>query len=203
MGYLTLTRFTAFLSALLIALAIPAVATASGDDVIRDCAQDGDLDKEYSDEELQDAEENLPSDVDSYSNCRDVIRAAQTGGRGSKDGVGSGSGSGGTTSGGTGSGGSGGTGNESALDPNGSPKATPEDSNELDIREDAARNGTAPATDSELLGGTDAADDDSGLPTAVLAALILLALAGIGGGAYLMRDSLPPSLTSRLPGSSK
>src|SRR5215210_694480 len=160
MGYLTLTRLITLLSALLIALAVPAIANASGNDVIRDCAQDGDLDKEYSDEELQDAEENLPSDVDSYSNCRDVIRAAQTGGRGSKDGVGSGSGSGGTTSGGTG-GGSGGTGNESALDPNGSPKATPEDSNELDIREDAARSGTAPATDSELLGGADAGDDDS------------------------------------------
>ena len=56
MGYLTLTRFTTLLSALLIALAIPATAIASGDDVIRDCAQDGDLDKEYSDEELEDAE---------------------------------------------------------------------------------------------------------------------------------------------------
>ena len=202
MGYLTLTRFTTLLSALLIALAIPATAIASGDDVIRDCAQDGDLDKEYSDEELEDASENLPSDVDSYSNCRDVIRAAQTGGRGGSDGVGSGSGSGGT-SGGTG-GGSGGSGNESALDGNsGGAGATAEDNKELDIREDAAQNGTAPATDSELLGGADTADDDSGLPTAALVALILLALAGIGGGAYLMRDSLPPSLTSRLPGSSK
>jgi len=202
MSYLTLTRLITLLSALLIALAIPASATASGDDVIRDCAQDGDLDKEYSDEELDDAEQNLPSDVDSYSNCRDVIRAAQTGGRGSKDGVGSGSGTGGGASGGSGSGGSGG-GSESALDPNGAPNATAEDNKELDIREGAAQDGSAPATDSELLGGADTAEDDSGLPTAVLVALILLALAGIGGGAYLMRDSLPPSLTSRLPGSSK
>ena len=87
--------------------------------------------------------------------------------------------------------------------PRGAPNATADDNKELDIREDAARNGTAPATDSELLGTADTADDDSGLPTAALVALILLALAGIGGGAYLMRDSLPPSLTSRLPGSSK
>ena len=50
------------------------LAQASGDDVIRDCAEDGDLDQDYSDEELEDAKQNMPSDIDQYSDCRDVIQ---------------------------------------------------------------------------------------------------------------------------------
>ena len=82
MRSLTLTRLTALLSALLIALAVPAIASASGDDVIRDCAQDGDLDRSTPTRSSRTPSENLPSDIDQYSDCRDVIRQAQAGGRG-------------------------------------------------------------------------------------------------------------------------
>jgi uncharacterized membrane protein YgcG len=95
-----LTRLITLALTLVLALALPALAQASGDDVIRDCAQDGDLDQDYSDKELEDAERNMPSDIDQYSDCRDVIRQAQAGGRGSTDG------SGGSAGGGTGGGGS-------------------------------------------------------------------------------------------------
>jgi hypothetical protein len=69
-------------------LGLPAAAHASGSDVIRDCADDGKLDKRYSQRELQDAERNLPSDIDEYTDCRSVIRAAMHGGSGNPGGPG-------------------------------------------------------------------------------------------------------------------
>ncbi|MBX5441734.1 MAG: hypothetical protein IRZ32_09430 [Solirubrobacteraceae bacterium] len=58
-------------------LALPGLAHASAADVIRDCTLDGRLDRAYTQKELRSALANLPSDVDEYTNCRDVIRAAQ------------------------------------------------------------------------------------------------------------------------------
>jgi hypothetical protein len=91
-------------------LALPAFAQASGEDVIRDCQDDGHVDGNYSQSEYQDAQDNMPSDVDQYSDCRDVIAQAQAGGTGSKGSKGGNSNSGGgsTSSGGGGSTGSGG-----------------------------------------------------------------------------------------------
>src|SRR4051794_6828156 len=78
-------RTTLALIAVLL-LGIPAAAHASGSDVIRDCAQDGKLDKTYSQGELQNANANLPSDIDEYTDCRSVIRAALHGGSGNPGG---------------------------------------------------------------------------------------------------------------------
>ena len=77
------------LSLLLVAflLGLPVAARASSDDVIRDCAQDGKLDKKYSDKELREAEANLPNDIDEYTDCRQAIRAAMSGGNGNKGGA--------------------------------------------------------------------------------------------------------------------
>ena len=68
-------------------LGLPAAALASGNDVIRDCAQDGQLNKHYSQKDLQDAYNNLPSDIDEYTDCRSVIRAAMGGGNGDTGGA--------------------------------------------------------------------------------------------------------------------
>src|SRR4051794_2040817 len=62
--------------ATLVALAIPAIANASPQAVIRDCAEDGVLDHHYSNSDLQKAKKKLPSDLDEYSDCREVIGAA-------------------------------------------------------------------------------------------------------------------------------
>lgn len=70
------------LAAAVIALAVPAPAFASSDDVIRDCAQDGSVDGDYSQKELEQAERDLPNDIDEYTDCRAAIRAAQGGGTG-------------------------------------------------------------------------------------------------------------------------
>ena len=80
-------RTTLALIAVLL-LGLPAAAHASGADVIRDCADDGKLDKHYSQKDLQDAQRNLPSDIDEYTDCRSVIRAALHGGSGNPGGPG-------------------------------------------------------------------------------------------------------------------
>jgi hypothetical protein len=66
--------------AALLALAAPAVAQASPQAVIRDCADDGHLDGKYSNDDLRRAAATLPSDLDEYSDCREVINGAITGG---------------------------------------------------------------------------------------------------------------------------
>jgi hypothetical protein len=58
-------------------LALPAASHATP---VSDCAADGDLDKSYSDAELQKALDNIPGDLDEYSNCRQVIRGALSSG---------------------------------------------------------------------------------------------------------------------------
>lgn len=63
-----------------LALALPAPASASADQAIRDCAKDGKLDGSYSNEELRRARNNMPADLDEYSDCRDVIASAIKGG---------------------------------------------------------------------------------------------------------------------------
>jgi hypothetical protein len=90
-GTPTLTRVVRHLLVLgvLATLALPASAAASPDQVVADCVKDGRLDRDYSNAELREARDNLPTDADEYSDCRDVIASAikgdsdQGGGRGS------------------------------------------------------------------------------------------------------------------------
>lgn len=56
-------------------LAAPALGSAG--DVIRDCSEDGVLNGHYSHSELTKALDKLPSDLDEYTDCRAVIRSAQ------------------------------------------------------------------------------------------------------------------------------
>ena len=99
---MTRIAYTLALAVALCALALPAVASASPSQVIRDCQNDGDLDRKYSNEDLRKAQDNLPSDVAEYSDCGEVIAAAVTAGSdrsGSKNNNGGG-GAAGATSGG-------------------------------------------------------------------------------------------------------
>lgn len=52
------------------------VASASGEDVVRDCVAMT-LKPHYPAADYRDALENMPSDIDEYSDCRDQIIAAQ------------------------------------------------------------------------------------------------------------------------------
>ena len=99
---MTRLAYTLALAVALCALALPAVASASPNQVIRDCQTDGDLDRKYSNEDLRKAEDNLPADVAEYSDCGEVIAAAITSGsdKGGAGGGGGGGGEAGATSGG-------------------------------------------------------------------------------------------------------
>jgi hypothetical protein len=63
--------------AVLAVLALPGRAMANP---IADCNDDGDLDKQYSNAELRKALDNLPTDLDEYTNCREILSSAITGG---------------------------------------------------------------------------------------------------------------------------
>ncbi|HVW19512.1 MAG TPA: hypothetical protein VHB30_14815 [Solirubrobacteraceae bacterium] len=58
-------------------LVVPATAFASGDDVIQDCSDHGKLTKTYSQKDYADALAHLPTDIDEYTDCRDLISRAR------------------------------------------------------------------------------------------------------------------------------
>jgi hypothetical protein len=66
--------------AVVLALGVAASALASPIEVIRDCSEDGSLNRHYSQRDLSGALGQLPSDLDEYTDCRSVIRAAQLAG---------------------------------------------------------------------------------------------------------------------------
>ncbi len=126
-----LTTFLALVAALLIA---PTAAHAAADpiDITRDCADDGVLQGDYTASELREARNKLPTDIDEYSDCRDVLsRALNDSASGGDSGDGAGGGGGGTTGGGGGGG---------TADSGGSPGVTQEDpSNLSDTASDAGK----------------------------------------------------------------
>jgi hypothetical protein len=78
-------RTTTTLVAVLAVMAVAAMpAFSSPMSVIRDCSEDGVLNGRYSPSELDGALEQLPSDLDEYTDCRSVIRRAQLGSAGDK-----------------------------------------------------------------------------------------------------------------------
>lgn len=179
------------LLAMLVALATPAASYAKGgEEVIRDCAEDGDLDGEYSQEELDEASENMPSDLSEYSTCRDVIeRARQNAGGDSNN-----------------TGGSGPPPANPPSDGSGGAGGIADDPKELaDRRKNSLADKAPPATvageEVASPGGTFTTDAEAdGMPVPLIVALALSALGAFLGALYLLRDQLPPAITSRLPG---
>jgi len=60
----------------LLLVALPAVAQASPFDVVKDCQDNSHLDRKHSRKDLQNAQNNLPTDINEYGNCRELIAAA-------------------------------------------------------------------------------------------------------------------------------
>jgi hypothetical protein len=172
-------------AALLALAAAPAPALADGDDVIRDCYEDGKLDRKYSDEDLEDAERDLPSDVDEYSDCRSVIRAARE--RGTKGDKG---GTGGVPGGGFRGGGTA-TADPALSTPAGAQAASRED---LDALDQIASRNRASSDEPKVPVGSQSISPSAGaaavgesandMPTPLLAALIAVGALGALGGAF-------------------
>ena len=87
-------HFLVVLTTLAALSAMPAAALADSAAVIRDC-QDGRVDGKYSQREFSQALRNIPTDVDEYTDCRDVIRRAQLGAAGGSGGASGGGAAGG------------------------------------------------------------------------------------------------------------
>jgi hypothetical protein len=183
------------LLAALALLAFPAPAGATPFQVIKDCNEDGQLDRQYSNEELTKALDNLPSDIDEYSDCRDVISAAITGGsdRGENRGAGSG---------GDGSGGAGG-GSAAPITPE-EQAARAQDQADLQALTTPEGRDKPPAV--EVGGETvkpgsdglfDLASESNSIPGPLLAALIALGILALVGGGVALRGRVPA--LARLP----
>jgi hypothetical protein len=171
----------------LCALAVPA-AQAGYKDVIKDCAQDGKLDKKYSDAELIKAKKNLPADLNEYSDCRDVIGAA-IGGAGRHGGGGSNSGG---SSGGAATGG-----------PPAAQAARAQDKNALAKIAHSARKPRVKVGDQTVAPGKNGlfstASAENGLPLPLLLALIAMAIVALSGGLYALRKRIPALAKVPLP----
>jgi hypothetical protein len=154
-------------------LLVPVPAQASSGDVIRDCSEDGSLEGNYSQGELSGALDNLPSDIDEYTDCRTVIRRAQLAGA-------KGRGKGGP---------------EGVISRVDSAPVNPDEQRSIDR---ATRGKSEPvhiAGRPIRPGATGAAFAAAGLgtdlPTYVLAALVGLGLAMLAGGAFAVQRRWP------------
>jgi hypothetical protein len=169
---------------LLSALALLLVPAAARADALSDCTRDNDLDHSYSNSELQKALDNLPTDSDEYSNCREILSAA----------IHDGSDKGGGRPKNTGPGGG-------AL-PSKEQTARAKDGQELATLTGSDRH--PPSVD---VGGQsvkpgdnglyDVASASNGLPVPLLIALIALALLALTGALVALRTRIPA--LARLP----
>lgn len=188
------------LLSLLALLAVPAAAQA---DAVRDCARDGDLDKRYTNSQLRQALDDIPGELDEYSNCREVIKSALASGSDDRNNP-SDNKSGGGGGGGAGGGG-GGTGAVSAEEQ----QARANDNAELNAITGSA-NGAKPevqvggeAVEPGTNGLFDLASMSNDVPVPLLLTLIAVGLLAIVGGFVALRNRAPglarSPLASKIP----
>jgi hypothetical protein len=179
------------LLALLLA-APPALADATRNKILREC-QTGRLTGDYTAREIRDARNNIPDDLDQYTDCRDVLTRALLSRAGADSGSGGGGTGGGGTVGGTGGGGGGGGDSAAPLTP-----STDADRQALEQASGAPVNVAGrPVTPGESAFRND-------LPAPLLALLALLAAAAVAGLAPQLRKRAPSPAAIRrvIPGRS-
>lgn len=193
----------AVLAFALLLVAAPLAHAAKYDAAIRDCADDGELQGNYSRNELKQARNHLPSSLREYSDCDEVLaRAAAAKGRkggGGAGGAGSGGGAGGSTI------------PQPAFDPtrttnSGAVAATQQQIQ--DLKEQQRKSTADPAPERVAVAGRtitpgtkgliDSASHSSpnDLPAPLLAALIAVVTMGLLAAALLMRHRWPETLSA-------
>lgn len=178
-------------------LALPAVVQA---DPVSDCAADGDLDKRYSNGQLRDALDNIPGDLDEYSNCREVFKGAISSGSDTRnDASGNSSGGGGSSSGGGGSGSISADEQQAQVKDNAELEAITGDANDAKPQVNVGGEQVEP----ESGGLFDLASASNDVPTPLLVALIALGVLAIIGGVVALRKRVPAlgriPLVSKIP----
>jgi hypothetical protein len=175
-------------------LALPAGAMANP---VMDCAQDGDLDRQYSNSELRHGLNNIPGDLDEYSNCRDVLAGAISSGS-DKGGNRPSAGAAGTTGGG-------GAGSLPARE---QAARTKDNADLAGITANPEANPPSVEVGGEQVepgsnGLFDLASASNDLPVPLLFALVALALVAIIGGLVALRERIPAlariPLLSKIP----
>jgi hypothetical protein len=150
------------LSGLILLLAAPAASAGTREKILREC-QEGSITGDYTPKQLRDARKHIPTDIDEYSDCRDVLAQAALTGRG------------GSSNGGAGSNAPGGVVPQGGRSP-----LTSADPGETAALDDARLNSDrlSIGEQSVIPGAAGFATDAErhGLPTTVLVVLILLAL---------------------------
>jgi hypothetical protein len=173
-----------------VALAAPGLASASPMQVLDDCNDDGALSRQYSNADLRQALDSMPTDIAEYTSCKEIIGAAITGGSDKGQGRGSP---------GKGVGGAG------AADP-GEQAARAQDAADLEAytagaSEDNGKKPTVQVGDESVKPGDnglfDLASASNELPTPLLIALIVLGLLALAGGLVALRGRVPA--LSRIP----
>ena len=168
--------------AFLLALA-PSAMAASRNQIIKDCADDGQLEGHYSQSELRDARQHMPSDVAEYTDCADVLRRAELPDGGSSGGAG-------------GSAGGGGAAAAAAAGAGGSKLLTASTDADREALKKAATTGGQPikVNGENIVPGATGLHTSAGrssIPGTLLAALILLGLAGGALTIPAVRNQLP------------
>jgi hypothetical protein len=186
---------TVIVLAVLAVLALPAGAMANP---VMDCAQDGDLDKQYSNSELRHGLNNIPGDLDEYSNCRDVLAGA----------IASGSDKGGNRPSAGGGGGGGVSGDASSLPASEQAARTKDTADLASITANPEDNPPSVDVGGENVkpgsnGLFDLASASNDLPVPLLVALVALALVAMVGGLVALRERVPAlariPLLSKIP----
>ena len=176
------------LAVTLLALLVPAAAQASPSAVIRDCREDGDLDHKYSNDDLRKAEDNLPADVDEYTDCREVIAGAVTSGTNKSGGSGGGGGGGGANAAGTTAGGAAAAGKkEQAAQAKDKAALGNVTKHEKKPQVEVGGKSVEPGDN----GLFNVASESNGLPLPLLLALIAAVLLAVGGGLVALRRRIP------------
>src|SRR6476661_3666818 len=152
-------------AAVLLTTASPALA-GTREKILQEC-QDGRLSGDYTAKEIRDARNNIPTDIDQYSDCRDVLARALANRAG-------------------GAGGSG-TGGGALLTP-----STPADNKAI---QKAQTSGSDPVKVGDTaiapgVAGLASGAPRTGLPTGTIIVLVLLGIAALASGAPLVRRRL-------------
>jgi hypothetical protein len=164
------------LSGLILLLAAPTASAGVREKILREC-QEGRITGDYTPGQLRDARKNIPTDIDEYSDCRDVLaRAALTGRSGG------------------GGGGGGGTAAPGGVLPGGGDGKLTIASGKSEEKDLVDALGSAPqgadvAGERLVPGASGLAADAArhGLPTTLLTALILFGLCALAAAAPAVR----------------
>ena len=161
-------------------VAAPAAMAGTRADIVEDCFEDGTLDGNYTASQIRDARNNLPADVDQYSDCRDVLSRA-LGGSGTRN-----------------------TGGDSSAAAAPSEPLTPSGPGEQEALDAAATQGgdepvqVGEGTIVPGASGFSAGAARSEIPDTLLVALILLGLAALAAAAPYARRTVVPFVRQRV-----